>query len=334
MLSLLENPLLRLYLNLIGWTLLGFFLGRKLPRTVSSYLGVYLFWIGVPISIIAFMRRANLSGTILIAPLTAWLAIIIGAVFAWIWIELGLSDERIKMLSAGLVDEDRHHQNKSLPESNWNKPTQGSFLLAMMVGNTAYLGYPVALSVVGPEYFLWSVLYNTLGTAIGVYAVGTTLAAHFGTTNQRQKSLMAVVVKNPALWSLGFGFVVRNVPLPSLAESSLRGAAWTVVTLSLIMIGMQLSQLPLLHKLRQASTCLIIKMLLVPLVVGTGLMFFRVTGLPRLAIVLQMAMPPSFNTVVLAQAYGLDRDLSVTTVAFGALGLLLTLPIWIWLFGY
>jgi malate permease and related proteins len=41
-------------------------------------------------------------------------------------------------------------------------------------------------------------------------------------------------------------------------------------------------------------------MLLVPLVVGKGLMFFGVTGAPRLVMVLQMAMPPAFATLVIA----------------------------------
>ncbi|NJM28124.1 MAG: hypothetical protein HC856_07605, partial [Pseudanabaena sp. RU_4_16] len=93
-----------------------------------------------------------------------------------------------------------------------------------------------------------------------------------------------------------------------------------------------LSQLPSIRKWEQALTCLIIKMLLVPLVVGTGLMFFGITGAPRLVMVLQMAMPPAFATLVIAQAYNLDKDLAVTSLALGSVGLLFTLPVWIWLF--
>jgi len=35
---------------------LGFILGGKLPKVVPVYLGQFLFWIGVPISIVAFLR--------------------------------------------------------------------------------------------------------------------------------------------------------------------------------------------------------------------------------------------------------------------------------------
>lgn len=336
MFDILENPLLKLYLTLIGWVLLGFILGRHLPKTVSKSLGRSLYWVGVPISIIAFLRRTQLSGYILIAPLTAWIAILVGAGFAWLWIELGVSDERLKALTLGIENFGDLHpetsENSPLPKTAWSKPTQGSFLLAMMVGNTAYLGFPVVLSLTGPDYFSWAVLYNTLGSTLAIHGLGFVVATRFGRVRKRQKTLRQVLLQNPALWSFLVGIIVRNIPLPIIAEQTLKLSAWTVVTLFLVMMGMQLSQLSSIHKIWQASTCLIIKMLLVPLVVGTGLMFFGVTGDSRLVLVLQMAMPPSFATVLYAQGYDLDSDLSVTAVALGAVVLLFTLPVWIFLF--
>jgi predicted permease len=98
------------------------------------------------------------------------------------------------------------------------------------------------------------------------------------------------------------------------------------------MIGLQLSLLPALRRLSQAITCLLIKMLFTPLVVGTVLMFLGIEGKERQTMVLQMGMPPAFATLVIAQTYNLDRDLSVTTLALGSVMLLFTLPIWLWLF--
>jgi hypothetical protein len=46
-----------------------------------------------------------------------------------------------------------------------------------------------------------------------------------------------------------------------------------------------------------------------------------------------MAMLPAFTTVVFAEAENLDQDLAVTTLVLGCVGLLLTLPIWLLLFG-
>ncbi|ELS34009.1 MULTISPECIES: AEC family transporter [Pseudanabaena] len=336
----LENPLFILYVRLIGWTLLGYVLGRLLPKIYTTYLGKLLLFGFVPISIISFLRQTDLSGWIVIAPTTAWVAILVGAGLAWIWIDLGLSDERFKKLSRGITAQEKNFDNsptsgKALAEeSAWSGATQGSFLLAMTLGNTAFMGYPVSLALVGPQYFAWSLFYDLIGSTIAAYSVGIALASRFGSmsSNQQVPNPFISMAKTPALWSLPIGLGMRFIPLPTVVTSSMNAIAWTTVTLSLVMIGMQLSQLKTLRNVKQALTCLSIKMLLTPLVVGTGLMFFGVTGEPRMAMVLQMGMPPAFSTLVIAQAYNLDRDLTVTTLAFGVVLLLFTIPIWLWLF--
>ena len=60
----LLQPLIKLYIHLGGGVLLGWVLGRCLPKTVPVFIGQFLFWIGVPVSIITFLRRADLSGAI------------------------------------------------------------------------------------------------------------------------------------------------------------------------------------------------------------------------------------------------------------------------------
>jgi len=44
-------------------------------------------------------------------------------------------------------------------------------------------------------------------------------------------------------------------------------------------------------------------------------------------------MPPAFATLILAEVYNLDRDLAITLLAIGSISLLVTLPIWLLLFG-
>jgi predicted permease len=301
----------KLYLTLVGWVGLGLILGHRLPKSTPLALGKFLFWLGVPLSIMVFLRQADLSASIWIAPVTAWVAMLLGGGLAWLWI--------------------RRHSPNSLRRS---AATQGSFLLASMVGNTGYMGYPVALALVGPQYFGWAVFYDTMGSTLGAYGLGVVLAAHFGGTAGRNHPLrlLQALVQNPALWSFWIGLGLRSVILPASVEQELKAVAWTVVALSLLLLGMRLSQITSWQNLRQATVSLSIKMLLIPLVLGLGLPCFGISGLPRLTIVLQMAMPPAFATLVLAEAYNLDRELTVTTLALGAVALLLLLPLWLVLF--
>ncbi|MBI4781863.1 MAG: AEC family transporter [Oscillatoriophycideae cyanobacterium NC_groundwater_1537_Pr4_S-0.65um_50_18] len=312
----LEN-LLKLYATLVGWVGLGLLLGLilnhansplppGLSRKIPLYLGKFLFWVGVPLSIMVFMRQANLSASVLVAPLVCWVALILGAGLAWFWIQRR-SDLQLR-------------------------PTQGSFLLAAMVGNTGYLGYPVTLTLAGTQYFGWAVFFDTLGSTLGAYGLGVVMAAYFGRGSQSHGELVKALVQNPALWSFFGGLGLRLVAFPPPIEAGLGVCAWVVITLSLILLGMRLSQLKSWRNVQQASMSLAIKMLIVPLALGLALPLFGITGVPLLVLVLQMAMPPAFATLVIAEAYDLDRDLTVTTLAIGSLVLLVMLPIWLWLF--
>lgn len=329
----LDSPLVNLYTRLIGWVMAGFILGKFLPKSITGHLGKFLFLVGAPFSVVAFMRQTSLSGYMAIAPISAWTALLVGAGLAWIWIDLGLSDERLRSISRGLSINEGDREAKPLEKSSWSKPTQGSFLLAMMVGNTGFLGFPVILTLVGAEYFAWGLFYD-LSISLGVQIFGVALAAYYGSAERMKGWITPVmsVIKNPSLWAFVIGAYIKTLNLPPQFDQVFQNGAWVVINLFLILIGMQLSRLTSLKNLKQGLTCLSIKMLLTPLVVGTGLMFFGVTGPPRLLLVLLMGMPPAFVTTLYAERYGLDRDLAITTVAIGSVLILFTIPLWMWLF--
>ncbi|WP_017316959.1 AEC family transporter [Mastigocladopsis repens] len=302
--------LLELYVKLVFLILVGYTLGRKLPATVPTRLGQFLFWVGVPIGIVVFLRKADLSGQIWIAPAIAHLAILLGAVLAW----LGIKGQAF------------------LTNTVPHKSTQGSFILAAMVGNTGYIGYPVTLSIVGSEYFAWALFYDLLGTTLGAYGLGVALASRFGAGVDSHLQVLKAIIINPALWSFGFGLLFRQAKISAPVEFWLEQFAWSTVALALVLIGMRLSKLTSWHSLPRASAGLAIKMLLVPFILGSSLPLFGLTGTTAQVIVLQMAMPPAFATLVIAETFNLDRDLAVTALAMGSMVLLVTLPIWLWLF--
>lgn len=300
--------LVKLYIPLLIWVGSGVFLGQKLPRTIPFHLGKGLFWVGVPISIVTFLRQADLTGSVWISPLMAWVAVSVGIGLGWLWL--------------------KRSETPETPPAT----TRGSFLLSTLVGNTGYLGYPVTLALVGPKYFAWAVFYDTLGSTLAAYGLGVAIASRYGQKNQHTWDLVRQTLTNPGLLSFFVGLAVRPVPLPLPVEQALRIVAWAVIALSLLLLGMRLGQLTSWRSFKLASISLSIKMLLVPLVLGLLLVPFNLPATAHLVIVLQMGMPPAFATLVLTEAFDLDRELTVTTLALGSVGILLTLPIWVTLF--
>jgi hypothetical protein len=316
------DKLLAIYIPLLSGTGLGWFLGRLLPAKAPVILGKFLFWVGVPFGIVAFLRQAHLSSSLWIAPVAAWAAILLGSSLAWIWMQFG--QPWIRRRFGRKTEGDR---------PLWNRKTQASFLLTSMVGNTGYIGFPVSLILVGSDYFAWAVFYDMLGSTLGSYGLGVMVASRWSHYQTNWLQPLRSLLINPALWAFGVGMTAREVVLANWIETSLRGGAWFVVSLSLVLVGMRLSQLSSFKSVQPAIASLSIKMLFVPLAIGVGLGYLGVHGLVHRAILLQVAMPPAFATLVISEAYDLDYELAVTTIAIGSLTLLLTLPLWLWLFG-
>lgn len=307
---MLEN-ILELYFKLIATVSIGFLLGRLLPNTALNRLGKFLFWIGVPIGIVVFLRKADLSGAIWIAPAVAYAAMLLGAFFAIVGIKL-----QSYFTSTALLP-----------------PTQGSLIISAMAGNTGFLGYPITLAVHGTQYFAWGLFYDLLGSLFVTWGFGSVIAARFGGSATNTQQISKVILINPALWSFGFGLLFRQVEIPYLAESVLDKLGWSSVGLSLILMGMRLSKLNSWHNLPQAGISIAIKMLLVPLILGITLRLFGLTSTGAKVILLQAAMPPAFSSLIIAEIFNLDSDLAVTTVAAGTMILLLTLPMWLLVIG-
>jgi malate permease and related proteins len=300
------EQLFPLYAKLISGVILGWYLGKNLPSKIPEKIGKALFWVGIPISIIAFLRGSELTGTIWIAPLIAWLAMLLSIVASFIFIK----SQKIEL----------------------EKYSQGSFLLSSMIGNTGYLGYPITLAVAGEKYFAYALFYDILGSMLGAYSLGVFLAAYFGKEGESKAKLILAMFQNPTLWALFFGLYFRNYPLPELLDQSLKNFSWGMIAVALMLIGMRLSQIKSWSKIKLSSASLTIKMLIIPLILGLIIGVIGITDKPQLVIILQMAMPPAFATLVIAEAFNLDRELTVTSLALGSILILLILPLWLLLF--
>lgn len=314
--SVLSEQLLELYEKLLPPILLGVVAGFYLSNRWASQIGKFLFYIGIPITIASFLRRADLSEPVWGASIFAVIAVILGIVFSWLWLK-----KNQKSLK----------KNRSL--NNSIKEIEASFLIASMAGNTRYLGFPIVLVLIGQNNFGWAVFYDLMSSMIGAYGLGIIIATYCGKQIPNYRSLSLTILKNPVLWGVILGLSLRQVPLNQPLETSLLKFGWMIITLSLALIGIRLAKFSLSWKhLKLASISLMIKMLVVPLSIGIGLSLLGIDGSIRLLIVLLAAMPPAISTLIIAENYNLEKQLTVTTIVTGSIFLPFTLLLWIQLF--
>ncbi len=314
--------LVSIYIPLLAWVMLGFGIQRRLPAAVLQRLGIHrigrvMYWIGIPLAIIGFLQEVDFDGAIWLSPVVSWGAIGVAmglaqvAIWGWRW--WGWRSVR--------------------SEGIWSDPQQGSFRLLAAMGNTGFMGFPICRAVGGPEFFAWAVFYDLMGSLLGTFGLGVWLAQRYGSRGVSSWQALARLPRTPALWALGLGLILNRYGLPTAVEQGVNGFAWAMVPLSLILLGMRLGQAQIGGSVSRAGLALGIKLLLVPCAVGLVLMPLPLPAMGKLILILQAGMPPAISTLVLTEEFELDRDITVTALAVGYGLALVTLPVWVEIWG-
>ena len=334
------------YLPIIAAALIGVLLSLGLTRTgrmvrnepvqefVPDVLARFLYLVGIPIGVANFIRKAEFNPSVWISPVIAWSAVLLAIFLSWHFLK-----------------------SSAKPQP---KSTKASFILLSYLGNTSYLGFPVILLLpqLGPQYFSSAVLYDILGTLVAGYGLGVFIAGQAGrhgaegiTSSSSRASeaglsmsgtkrggmgalldALTEVARNPTFYAFFVGLYLKTLTMPEWLVSGLGAIAWSSIMVALIVMGMRIQQLSSKLNLKLAIQPVLIKTILVPLVLAAALTGFGLEGPQRLVLILQSAMPCGFISLVLAENYGLDVDLTVASILLSCIVFAFMLPIWTTLF--
>lgn len=325
------ETLFHAYTPLVIWTGLGLLLFRYIPVNFPKLLGICLYWIGIPLQILVLARQSEFSGAVGFTPAIATFVLFLSTSLTWLtWLLL-------RRLSSRHIKEPYFHGKNSLVNSfllNLNslkRSSQGSFILAAMLGNTGFVGLAMTPALIGIDNNNWAVLYSVTNNVIGTYGFGVFIASYFGHSQQNNHWWIQLrdVLTVPALWAFFIGFFTRNIPLPETVESGLQTAVWGVIASALLLVGIRLRSIKKWQSCELALISSLLKVLIVPVIVGLGASFFGLSGDPRLVLVLMSGTPTALAVLILAEVYDLDRDLLASSIAITSVGLLLMLPLWL-----
>ena len=328
----MTDVLLHAYLPLFAWTGLGIVLFRFLPDALPRWLGRSLYWVGVPLEILALTRRSSFSVQVGIVPLVAIATLLIGFILAW----LTLQRPRIQLLPKPPASETPSSPpfppspaENSSPASSL--PTQGSFLLSSILGNTGFVGLAVVPAFVSAPYLSWVVLYSVTHNIVGSYGIGVVISSYFGRSASPDRGWRQLrdVLTVPSLWAFFLGSVTQSIALPAFLEDGLQSSIWVVIPAALLLMGMRISQLKGWKSLQMAVIPTFFKAILLPSLIGLTLTAAGLTGDARLSLVLMSGMPTAFAGLILAEEYELDRELIASSIVLTTGLLLLTIPLWL-----
>ncbi len=335
----MTDILFHAYLPLIFWPGLGLLLLRFLPDTFPRLLGRSLYWVGIPLEIFTLARQTDFSDQVGLAPIFTIAGLLLGLSLGAIALQILCRQQSpIEVVSPDLTLSDPllEAEPNIDPSHLWqSRARQGSFILSSMLGNTGFVGLAIAPALVSDRYLGWIVFYSVTHNIVGTYGLGVFLSSYFGRPQQDNRWWMQFrdVLTVPSLWAFILGSLTRSCWLPPVVETGLHNAIWFIIPAALLLMGMRLSQLQGWKSLKLAFIPTILKILVIPGLIGLTTILLGLPTPASLALVLMSGMPTAFAGLILAEEYDLDRDLIASSIALTTVGLLLTIPLWIALFG-
>lgn len=329
------DTLVHAYTPLLLWTGLGLLLFRFIPTNFPKLLARSLYWVGVPLQIGVLARQTDFSGGAGLIPAVAIGVLLLSMGFAWAsWHLLKWFTSYQQTEPAALAKTSNSFFSSSNLTS-FDRSSQGSFILAAMLGNTGFVGLAIALAIVNAKDTNWAVLYSLSNNVIGTYGIGVFVASYFGHSDAKQNLWVQLkdVMTVPSLWAFFLGFLTQNIEIPQIIVPALDASVKVVIASALFLVGIRLGSVQGWQNLKLAAIPTLLKVFIVPLIVGLSATYFGLTGDPRLSLVLMSGTPTALAVLILAEVYNLNRELLASNIVMTSVGLLLVFPLWLSWFG-
>jgi predicted permease len=269
----------------------------------GGWLGAYTFWVGFPALLIHWLAQAPPPDPALTRAILAYAAPL-GAI----------------LLAAPLI------------ARRLGQPREACAGVAMTagVGNTAFLGAPIAASIFGPQVRGVAALAVAVDFILLMALAIAVLQA--GRPGGRPLAALRRVLLNPTVAgaSLGVALSVTRTPLPAALDLPLGWIAATASPVALLALG------GLIGRDREGATradtgplllTLGLKLLVAPLLVWFALGFTGAAPEVRGALTLLAACPTALNVFIQARAFDIHARGAALAVIVGTVASAVTLPL-------
>jgi len=198
----------------------------------------------------------------------------------------------------------------------------GAVVCTVLSVNTGYLGYPLAVALLGRDQLSTAALYDVLVTGpcllLGAFAVGAAFGTKAG-EGPRERG-RAFFTRNPPLYAAIAGLLAPEALAPAALVDVSQALIVAILPIGFFAVGATLAahaehgQLPMPPPLtRPVLLSLATRLAVVPALLM--LLAAPLIHLPA-AYRLMSAMPSGLNSLVIAHAYGLDMEITAEAVTW------------------
>ena len=202
------------------------------------------------------------------------------------------------------------------------RPQTGAVIATVLCINTGYLGYPLTVALLGRDQLSTAVLYDVLVSGpsllLGAFAVGAAFGAKAG--EGPRERLRAFFTRNPPLYAAIAGLLAPQALAPQALVDVSQAIIVAILPIGFFAVGATLAEsaeggrLPMPPPLsRPVALAVVLRLAVAPALLV--LLATPLIDLPTPYLLLA-AMPTGINSMVVAQAYGLDMEITAEAVTW------------------
>ena len=203
------------------------------------------------------------------------------------------------------------------------RPAVGAVISCAIVANTGYLGYPMAVELLGDKALTEAVLYDVVvgdAAAADPRVLGGGGVRQQGRGDAARAGASAFFTRNPVLYAAIAGFLAPDSLAPDLAVDISRIFVVAILPIGFFAVGASLAEESDEGRVGfpPAVTAPVVTAVSMRLMVVPGLLFLFAAPLIDLpgAYLLQAAMPCGLNSMIVAEAYGLDVRIVAASITW------------------
>ena len=280
----------------------GFFIGRRKPK-LSETIALPLIRYGIPLSVMGLLLKEGIDLNLIKTALIAFFSI-------------GFLMVLINYFSIFKT---------ILPNY--------SLQLAGLIGNTSFLGIPIALALLPTNTINFTIGFD-LGTTLFAWIFGPFFLQNKTNSNKNLnfKELLKAILNSPASRGIIGVLIAYIVGLENVLGDYLWIPARIVIFLAIVIVGTRLgiitnSKTKFFNLNREIKYSIILKLFILPLII---FIISKILGFnlnETSAVVLQAGTPSAVSTILMAEAYKTNQKIAAKILFTTTLISIITIPI-------
>ena len=282
--------------------MIGFFLGRIKPKA-SEKISLPLIKYGIPLSVMGLLLKVGINIDLIKSSLIAFSSIS----FLFFLINV-------------------------LPNVRKKLPNY-SLQLGGLIGNTSFLGIPIAIALLPTNTINFTIGFD-LGTTLFAWIFGPILLQKekYQSSKFNINELTLSLFSSPASKGILGALLAYLISLDDYLGKVLWIPARIVIILAIVVVGSRLgiitkSKNKIFELKNDIRNSIILKLLIFPLLIFVITMLINFEKLEVLALVLQAGTPSAISTILMAEAYKTNQGIAAQTLFLTTIFSIITIPV-------